>query len=54
MKKFAALILALVLALPMVAMAEAVQSPAVDAFTSASTANYYAQYALTGDDLMTP
>lgn len=52
MKKFAALILALVLALPMVAMAEAVQSPAVDAFTSASTANYYAQYALTGDDLM--
>ena len=34
MKKFAALILALVLALPMVAMAEAVQSPAVDAFTS--------------------
>ena len=39
MKKFAALILALVLALPMVAMAEAVQSPAVDAFTSASTEN---------------
>ena len=52
MKKFAALILALVLALPMVAMAEAVQSPAADAFTSASVSNFYAQYALTGDDLM--
>ncbi len=52
MKKFAALILVLMMVLPMAAMAEAVQSPAADAFTSASVANYYAQYALTGDDLM--
>ena len=52
MKKFAALLLALVLMLPVVALGEAVASPAADAFTSASVANYYAQYALTGDDLM--
>ena len=45
MKKFAALLLALMMVLPMAAMAE-------DAFTSASVANYYGQYALTGDDLM--
>ncbi len=53
MKKFAALILALLMVVPMVAMAEApVQSPMADVFTSASVANYYAQFALTGDDLM--
>lgn len=52
MKKFAALLLALALMLPVVALGEAVASPAADAFTSASVANYYAQYALTGDDLM--
>jgi hypothetical protein len=52
MKKFAALLLALVLMLPVVALGEAVASPSADAFTSASVANYYAQYALTGDDLM--
>ena len=45
MKKFAALLLALMMVLPMAAMAE-------DVFTSASVANYYADYALTGDDLM--
>ena len=45
MKKFAALLLALMMVLPMAAMAE-------DAFTSASVANFYADYALTGDDLM--
>jgi hypothetical protein len=53
MKKFAALLLALVLMLPVVALSEAVASPSADAFTSASVANYYAQFALTGDDLMT-
>ena len=52
MKKFVALLLALALMLPVVALGEAVASPAADAFTSASVANYYAQYALTGDDLM--
>ena len=52
MKKFAALLMALLMVLPMVAMAEAVASPSADAFTSASVSNYYAQYALTGDDLM--
>ncbi len=52
MKKFAALLLALVLMLPVVALGEAVASPSADAFTSASVSNYYAQYALTGDDLM--
>ena len=45
MKKFATLLLALMMVLPMAAMAE-------DAFTSASVANFYADYALTGDDLM--
>ena len=45
MKKFAALLLALMMVLPMAAMAE-------DAFTSASVANYYGQFGLTGDDLM--
>ena len=53
MKKFAALLLALVLMLPVVALGEAVASPSADAFTSASVANYYAQFALTGDDMMT-
>ena len=52
MKKFAALLLALALMLPVIALGEAVASPAADVFTSASVANYYAQYALTGDDLM--
>ena len=45
MKKFAALLLALMMVLPMAAMAE-------DAFTSASVANFYGDFALTGDDLM--
>ena len=45
MKKFAALLLALMMVLPMAAMAE-------DVFTSASVANYYGQFGLTGDDLM--
>ena len=52
MKKFAALLLALMMVLPMAAMAEAVESPAIDTATSASVSNYYAQYALTGDELM--
>ncbi len=52
MKKFFALFLALMMVVPMAAMAEAVPSPVADAFTSASQANYYAQYALAGDDLM--
>ena len=52
MKKFAALLLALMMVIPMVAMAEAVQSPVADGFTSASNINYYADSALTGDDLM--
>ena len=54
MKKFAALLLALMMVIPMVAMAETVASPSVsvDTFTSASTSNYYASYALAGDDLM--
>ena len=45
MKKLIALLLCLMMVLPMAAMAE-------DAFTSASVANFYADYALTGDDLM--
>nr|MBR4282016.1 hypothetical protein [Clostridia bacterium] len=53
MKKFVALLLALLMVLPMAAMAEAVPSPsAADVFTSASTANYYGDFALTGDELM--
>lgn len=52
MKKFAALLLALMMVLPMAAMAEAVPSVSADVFTSASTTNYYADKALTGDDLM--
>ena len=52
MKKFAALLLAMMLVLPMAAMAEAVPSPSADAFSSASVSNYYEQYALTGDALM--
>lgn len=52
MKKIAALLLALMMVVPMVAMGEAVASITADAFTSASTTNYYAQYALTGDELM--
>ena len=46
MKKFLALFVALMLVVPF-AMAEQ-----VDAFTSASVADYYAATALTGDDLM--
>lgn len=49
MKKLAALFLVLMMVLPMAALAE---TPAADAFTSASVANYYGQYALSGDDLM--
>ena len=52
MKKFAALLLALMMVLPMVAMAEAVPSVSTDAFTSASVSNFYTQYAMTGDELM--
>ena len=52
MKKFVALLLALLMVLPMAAMAEAVPSPSADAFSSASVSNYYEQYALTGDELM--
>ena len=48
MKKLIALVLCLMMVLPVAALAE----DAVDAFTSASTANYYGQYGLTGDDLM--
>lgn len=51
MKKIVALLLVLVMSLSMVAMAENA-SPAADVFTSASVANYYAQYALEGDALM--
>jgi hypothetical protein len=52
MKKFVALLMALLMVVPMVAMAEAVASPSADAFSSASVSNYYEQYALTGDELM--
>ena len=48
MKKFAALLLVLMMVLPVAALAE----DAVDTFTSASVANYYGQFGLTGDDLM--
>lgn len=48
MKKFLALFLALMMVLPVAALAE----DAVDTFTSASVANYYGQFGLTGDDLM--
>ena len=47
MKKMLALFLALMMVLPVAALAET-----ADVFTSASVANFYAQYALTGDDLM--
>ena len=46
MKKFLILALILMMAVPMTAMAE------VDAFSSASVADYYAAAAITGDDLM--
>ena len=53
MKKFAALLLALMMVLPMAAMAEAVASPsATDVLSSASVANYYGDFALAGDELM--
>ena len=48
MKKLIALLLCLMMVLPVAALAE----DAVDAFTSASVSNFYADYALTGDDLM--
>ena len=48
MKKLIALLLCLLMVLPVAALAE----ETVDAFTSASTANYYGAYGLTGDDLM--
>ena len=48
MKKFFALFLALMMVLPVAALAE----ETVDAFTSASVANFYGHAALTGDDLM--
>lgn len=47
MKKFAALLLVLMMVLPVAALAEE-----ADTFTSASVANYYGQFGLTGDDLM--
>ena len=47
MKKFAALLLVLMMVLPVAALAEE-----ADTFTSASVANFYGQYGLTGDDLM--
>ena len=53
--RIVALLLALMMVLPMSAMAEAVASPTtedVDVFTSASVANYYGDYGLVGDDLM--
>ena len=52
MKKIVALVLVLVMSLSMVAMAETKSPSATDAFTSASVANYYAQYALEGDAQM--
>ena len=51
MKKIVALFLALLMSLSLVAMAES-KSPAADAFTSASVANYYGDFGLSGDALM--
>jgi hypothetical protein len=48
MKKLIALLLCLLMVLPVAALAE----EATDTFTSASVANYYGAYGLTGDDLM--
>lgn len=48
MKKLIALLLCMLMVLPVAALAE----ETVDAFTSASVANYYGAYGLTGDDLM--
>ena len=48
MKKFIALLLCMLMVLPVAALAE----ETVDAFTSASVANYYGAYGLTGDALM--
>lgn len=47
MKKIVALFAALMMLLSVAALAET-----ADAFTSASVANYYGQFGLTGDDLM--
>lgn len=54
MKKFVALLLMLMMVLPMAAMAEeVVASPSLDAdaTSSASVANYYADFALAGEEL---
>jgi len=48
MKKLIALLLCLMMVLPVAALAE----ETVDTFTSASVANFYGDYGLTGDDLM--
>jgi len=48
MKKIFALLLSLAMLLSLSALAD----ETVDAFTSASVANYYTDFALTGDDLM--
>lgn len=48
MKKLIALLLCLMMVLPVAALAE----ETVDTFTSASVANFYSQFGLTGDDLM--
>ena len=48
MKKLIALLLCLMMVLPVAALAE----ETVDTFTSASVANFYGDFALTGDDLM--
>ena len=48
MKKFIALLLCMLMVLPVAALAE----ETVDTFTSASVANFYGDYALTGDALM--
>ena len=52
MKKFAALLMAAMLLLSLTALAETTESPSADAFTSASVANYYGDYGLSGDALM--
>jgi len=48
MKKFIALLLCLLMVMPAAVLAE----ETVDTFTTASVANFYGQYGLTGDDLM--
>ena len=48
MKKLIALLLCLLMVVPAAVLAE----ETVDTFTTASVANFYGQYGLTGDDLM--